>query len=272
MTKTQLTKSLKELHISLTNLINKLTADLEKCAKDVPGSLRIAERKNAVEFYMYDGHLKTYLGKDKQATISALADKQYKAKLLKAAMAEKRQVETCMKALSSGNGISDIDEVYKALHPAIQNLITPKKNEDDAYAAQWYEKRRRYTSQKHELNSALYTARGEAVKSKSEVIIADRLNSYGIPYIYELTFTSREDIVARYPDFTILNKRTRKEFIWEHQGSMDNPDYCLDSQYKLEWFLKRGYILGKNLIFTYEGSKRQLSTKYVDALIKEFLL
>jgi hypothetical protein len=46
------------------------------------------------------------------------------------------------------------------------------------------------------------TTRGELVRSKSEVIIADMLASLGLPYGYEQPFTGPDGSV-RYPDFTI---------------------------------------------------------------------
>ncbi|MBO4394477.1 MAG: hypothetical protein J5800_09050 [Spirochaetales bacterium] len=212
------------------------------------------------------------MGKDKHDTLVTLAQKQYHDKMLCAANAEKTQIERCLNALKSGRGISDIDEVYSSLHKAVSELVVPYEETDDGYAEQWYKKYSFFASQKIKLNSAHITAKGETVKSKSEIIIADRLYHAGIPYVYELSMSFTDGMRMRYPDFFILNKRTHKEYIWEHQGKMDDKTYCLDSQLKLEEFAENGYILGKNLIFTYEGSSRALSTKYVDMLIKEFLV
>ena len=288
MTKPSLIKNLQQMDTQLENLIDRL----EKLDHKVTGTLYVAAKrepakkdsankatpnndsanKDIIQFYKYDGTTKTYLGKDRHDEVVELANKTYHDRMLTAAKEEKRQIERCLKALDSGKGYSDISDVFPSLHKAMRELVTPLGDTDEAFALEWYKKRRFAVNHTREVNSALITARGEVVKSKSEIIIADRLYSLGIPYVYECTFATEDDFRSRYPDFLILNKRTRKEYIWEHQGKMDDRDYCLDSQYKLEWFCKRGYILGKNLIFTYEGSARPLSTMYVDALIKEYLL
>lgn len=268
MNKQQILNSLQEMENQLQKLIEKL----ERQRLKESGSLYYAERKSNTEFYKFDGQTRTYLGKDKHDTIVNLAQKQYHDKMLNAAKAEKSQIERCLSALKTGKGISDIDEVYPSLHKAVRELVVPYEETDDGYAEQWYRKYKVFASQKRELNSAYITAKGETVKSKSEIIIADRLYLSGIPYVYELSMSFNDGMRMRYPDFFILNKRTHKEYIWEHQGKMDDKSYCLDSQLKLEEFAEHGYILGKNLIFTYEGSSRALSTKYVDALIKEFLI
>ena len=278
MTKTSLIKNLQEMESQLGILIDRL----EKMDHKVSGTLYVAtkkqddSKKDIIQFYKAEatekGPAKTYLGKDQHETLVNLANKTYHDRMLAAAKEEKRQIGRCLATLASGKGLSDIDDVFQSLNKVVQDLVTPIKNTDEAFARDWYKKYKFAVNHRKEVNSPLVTARGDVVKSKSEVIIANRLYSLGIPYLYESSFASEEDFRARYPDFFILNKRTRKEYVWEHQGKMDDKDYCLDSQYKLEWFCSRGYILGKNLIFTYEGSSRALSTKYVDALIKEFLI
>jgi hypothetical protein len=52
------------------------------------------------------------------------------------------------------------------------------------------------------------TSRGELVRSKSEVIIANLLHTLGITYAYEQSFTGQDGSV-RYPDFTIEDAETR---------------------------------------------------------------
>ena len=60
------------------------------------------------------------------------------------------------------------------------------------------------------------TEKGELVRSKSELLIADMYYSLGIPYKYEAGVKLRGGIV-RYPDFTLLRVRDRKEFYHEHK-------------------------------------------------------
>ncbi len=67
------------------------------------------------------------------------------------------------------------------------------------------------------------TARGERVRSKSEVIIANQLHAAGIDYVYEprVVINGRE----RYPDFVIEDDDSGEIYYWEHLGMMSNPEY-----------------------------------------------
>lgn len=65
-----------------------------------------------------------------------------------------------------------------------------------------------------ESTSEFYTAKGEKVRSKSEVIIADVLSREGIPYRYEYPLYLK-GIGKVHPDFTVLNVKQRKEIYWE---------------------------------------------------------
>jgi UvrD-like helicase C-terminal domain len=68
------------------------------------------------------------------------------------------------------------------------------------------------------------TARGEFVRSKSEVIIANLLHGLGIPYAYEQPLLGRDGSI-RYPDFTIEDAETGQHVFLEHLGMMTEPAY-----------------------------------------------
>ena len=268
MNKSTLIENLKEMDSALAKLI----VELEKKRFKEKGTLQCASRKNKTDFYLASDSGRKLLSRSDTARIAELANKQYHDKLLKAARNEKAQIEKCLSALDSGRGLSDIDKVKENMHPAIRDLVVPASPTDEEYVRRWMRLYRASANQTKEVRSALITKNGETVKSKSEIIIADRLFHAGVPYVYEVRYTFNDGMTFIYPDFFILNKRTRKNYIWEHQGKMDDAAYCMQSQLKLEQYAENGWLLGKNLIFTYEGSKRSLSTKYVDELIKEFLL
>ena len=214
-----------------------------------------------------------YLGSDRKAEITRLARKLHVRKLVRTASSEIEQIARCLKVLQGGRGLSDIDDVYPSLPAAVRELVEPVENSFDGYAGWWKADRAKGRSGKKHYNAPLTTANGEAVKSKSEVIIADRLKAAGVPYVYEYkTVMDDEWDYMNYPDFFVLNKRTGEEYFWEHFGMMDDEKYCLNSQLKLEQYSKRGLVPGKNLILSFEGSRRPLSTEYVDFLIKSYLL
>ena len=142
---------------------------------------------------------------------------------------------------------------------------------DDGYVTSWLSNNSILGSRKT-LDGQHRTINGEFVKSKSEVIIADRLTFYGVPYVYEASAMLDDWMSIRYPDFKVLNKRTRKEYYWEHFGRMGESRYAADNQIKIEQYAKNDILVGKNLILSFECNDRPLSTEYVDSIIREILL
>lgn len=115
----------------------------------------------------------------------------------------------------------------------------------------------------------ILTDREERVRSKSELIIANALNSQNIPYRYEQKLTIKgRDI---YPDFNILNVRKQKEIIWEHFGLMDDPEYVAKTVRKISEYSANGFQIGDNLIVTFENNHTPLNTIQVNYYIKNFL-
>ena len=265
----------------------KLQAELQKMLKDLDNliayiekhpvmkeksSLVVCENQKVTNIYKStEGGIRQYLGNDKQEEIKALAKKAHYSKMLSAARKERDQIQKCIRTLNSGNGITDIDDVYPSLNKVIRRTEGPFTMTDDGYVSKWL-KKNNYLRDNRQLNGQYRTLKGEYVKSKSEVIIADRFTYYGVPYVYEITTASDAFVDMRYPDFLILNKSTKEEFYWEHLGKMGDPQYAAKNQIKMEQFAKQGMILGKNLIVSFECGDRPLSTEYVDSVIKAMFL
>ena len=113
------------------------------------------------------------------------------------------------------------------------------------------------------------TKRGERVRSKSELNIANALAAKGIPYKYEcpLIFKNGTKI---HPDFTVLNVKERRQIYWEHRGMMDDKDYATRSVLRIKTYMKNGIFIGRDLIITEETSANPLGTNEIDGIINEF--
>ena len=85
------------------------------------------------------------------------------------------------------------------------------------------------------------TTRGELVRSKSEVIIANLLHALGITYAYEQPFTGQDGSV-RYPDFTIEDAETGQRVFLEHLGLLSEPAYRRRWLAKLDWYRSQGVL------------------------------
>ena len=122
------------------------------------------------------------------------------------------------------------------------------------------------------------TKRGDLVRSKSEVIIANELLAQGIDrYEYEAAL-SLPDGRTRYPDFTVVDDDTGARYYWEHLGLLHNPDYEARWNRKLEAY--RGASIlpydeggGEEgtLIVTRDDERGGIDAKAIADLIREVL-
>ena len=84
------------------------------------------------------------------------------------------------------------------------------------------------------------TVRGEAMRSKSEVIIANLLHFSDIEYRYEEPL--ERDGSIKYPDFTIEDYDTGELIYWEHLGMLTDVTYRQRWLEKKEWYRKHGIL------------------------------
>lgn len=119
------------------------------------------------------------------------------------------------------------------------------------------------------------TERGELVRSKSELIIADALYDADVDYEYEpeVTFNG----ITRWPDFYIDDAATGRRIYWEHLGMLQDPVYRQRWERKLEWYAAQDiredtdHAGGKGglLIVTRDDERGGISSKEIKALVRE---
>lgn len=78
------------------------------------------------------------------------------------------------------------------------------------------------------------TSRGLAVRSKSELLIAEALHASGMPFEYEKALTLGG--VTRYPDFTLEDDISGRVVYWEHLGMLDRDEYRRSWERKQTWY------------------------------------
>lgn len=250
-------------------------------AKSPEGRLTVRFKSGHPTYGIKDYRNKTekYINVQNKQLLAEMQEKEYCIALKKAAEEEYKQIE---KVLSILDKTPDLNSVFYNIPDDRRSQIKPYESSEAEEVRKIIEKDRKfwkvaYSGNKKDINSNTnyVTLNGERVRSKSELIIADRLKVAGIPYYYEghhLLIDEETDAWdVWYPDFHVLNSKTGQLFFWEHFGMMDNPDYCASTLYKLETYAKHGLVMGKNLIVTLESSKHPLNTEYVDKIIKTFL-
>ena len=207
-----------------------------------------------------------FVGKYLPFTIENLAQKDYAEKLLKQLKRDREKVQKFINEYS----LNSMEKVYEELAPKRKKLVKPYILPDEEFVNQWMQTSYNKKEIMVEVGSEIVTEKGEVVRSKSEKILADKLNLMNIPYHYEQPlFLNGYGTI--HPDFTVLNKSTRKEYYWEHFGLMDNPEYCEKAIKKIETMQKNGIYIGEKLIVTFETQSHPLNMKIVENTIKKYL-
>ena len=237
-----------------------IQAVLEKCEqllKTLPVG-RLSAEKDRYRYYGPDGsqHL---LSPDQDANlIQQLAQKQY---LEKTAQTAEREYKGCLAYLRKCGGAS-FESVYYQLPPKRQQWVRPIFLPE--YTAQNWMQASYF--QKDAAGASFPCSSGILVRSKSEALIASRLQYFCIPFHYEER-RILEPVGEVYPDFTLISPRTNQICIWEHFGKMDDQNYALRTVQKLLLYRANGYILGKNFLFTMESLEHPLTPKEIDNII-----
>lgn len=235
------------------------------------GGLVIAKNKEIIQYYhaytdSKDGKRKrVYLSKDKSNIIKALAQKQYNYKVYKIVEKRLRQLRWILKEYED----NEIELVYDGLSLERKNLVYPFVMTYEDKVKEW--KKEPYKGNTFAFDSPqIFTKKGERVRSKSEKIMADRFYDLGIEYKYECPL-HLNDGSRIYPDFTFLSPITGEEIYWEHHGMIDDANYATNMIKKISTYEKNGIFRGENLIITYELSKFNLDSSWLDLLINKFL-
>lgn len=293
---TQIRNILEDVVVQLSALSQRI---FRSKAKKQQGSLRIAINKGTPQYY----HITTkgdtngkYIPKSDSKLISSLAQKEYLEKCNRIIEREQKALARFLKDFHP----EDIIAVHTNLTEAKRRFVTPLLLTDEEFAAQWQAKP--YSGKFFAKDTPEhFTNSGLRVRSKSEVIIAECLARHNIPFRYEApleliigdtssitaetptnnirrrTLNQDADLmqskaVTFYPDFTCLNKRTRQEFIWEHFGMMDNPNYARNAIEKQRSYAAAGYIPGINFIATTETTDLPLNIPYIEQMTKSLLM
>lgn len=255
---------IKKRIIELEEIIKKVSDRLPEAPS---GTLRIGKSNNKVQYYHRDGGRGDngkYIPLSRKNLVCALAQKSYDEELLKVA---KSEYELLQNFLSTKFKLPE--QVFSSLSPQRQQLVVPEIITDAEYAKQWL--MQEYEGLPFDDNAPeFYTGKGERVRSKSEIVIADILKRNEYPYLYERPLYFGDGSV-KYPDFTVLNVRERKEIYLEHLGMMDDEVYLMNSLNKIASYERNDIYLGDRLIVTYETSKRPLNTKEVEKKLRFFL-
>ena len=247
----------------LEQLMKQAQARLAKAPK---GFLRIVKKRTWTEYYYKGAETSRngrYIAKSEFELVQKIVQRDYDEQLVKTAEKRTKAITEFLRRYD----MTDLKEVYRKMNPYRRELLITHVLSDEEYIREWqsveYEGKP-FTDE----NQEIVTERGERVRSKSEKIIADKLNMLGISYRYEYPLVL-EGNVKVYPDFTILKMPEREEVYLEHFGMMDDEDYVENVLFKLATYEKNEIYLGVKLFVTYETGKRQLNTRTLDKMLRK---
>lgn len=232
-----------------------------------------AGRGESLQYYRvtYDERnrrCRTYISKRKDLPlIQALAQKDYDRKVLEAANLELAAIDGLLTHIPK----NPAENIYALLDLQRAPLVHPDVEPTDVFIAKWQGKE--YDGNPYPIQKKHYTARGEIVRSKSEVEIANFLYFHGIPYRYEYPLKLRDghQTVTYYPDFVILDPVTRNVILLEHLGRMDDPEYVEEQVRKRRVYEENGFFEGENIIYTWETGSQPLTRVQLERKLGHYL-
>ena len=148
-------------------------------------------------------------------------------------------------------------------------FLSEQENEAMEKFRLWLEEPYEQSSYKAEYKRHI-TSRGLAVRSKSELAIAETLYKYDIPFRYEQVLHLGKYDVA--PDFLPRNRRTGKQFYLEHCGLPGDGRYMKHHKWKMDLYESVGIVPWDNLIVTYDDTEGNLDLKVVESELRSKLL
>ena len=229
------------------------------------GMLSVTEKKGSLYYSKYIGNKKIYLRKDCQEI-----DQLKARKLLTEAMRRMEVNEILMKQFLQEYQDISLDSVEASLSKAY------KSDDGKAYEVIHAPNYKNWGDQEYRRDTKYpetlvhRTMKGDYVRSKSEVIIANCYYTKDIQYRSE-EFTQ----VGKYmfaPDFKILVPGKRKIKIHEHFGMMHNPQYREKALWKMSVYIENGYRPYEDIIFTFDDLDGNIDTKNLDLLITNFCM
>jgi len=238
-------------------------------SKAPPGKIRIAKDERRIQYYLRKSPQDvagTYVSLQDVQKLTTYLQKSYNEKILKEIDAELAVLEPFRISLSKHQ--NSFQEVFDSFPDKSKTFLKPIDLSDAEYASAWAEIPyvRKPIPDEY---AGFITDRGERVRSKSEINIANALNKYGILYKYECPLALRKGMTI-HPDFTVLDVKRRKVVYWEHRGIMDDREYARQAVKRIKDYQTAGIFLGDRLIITEETSVNPLGTQEIRKVIEKY--
>ena len=247
-----------------------LSAEIKNLRKRIPkGSLTLETRHGNPTFVMNsvkNGKRRRDSLRKAPGTINDILTERLLRMQLAAVNKNKARLKTCIRRYNTV-GTDKYFELLKKRWPdmpyeyieALEHSL-----ESDSWALEEYER----FNHKEE-NKRHRTSRGLLVRSKSELLIAEKLYEHKIPFRYEQVLHIGNSSFG--PDFTI-RRADGKLFYWEHEGMTHSEEYMRYQLYKHQMYSQKNIVPWDNLIVTYDGADGTVDLQIVESEIRNRLM
>ncbi len=230
------------------------------------GKLSTSTIKGTAYYYKLIQGKKLYLGKADCEEVKLLQTRAHLSEALK------RIEKNC-------TALHHLLEEYESVETDIINCKVPKayqlSQKIDYRFTDWVDPRA-WGRAKYDKNTKYpeklihRTLKGERVRSKSEVIIADILFLKGVEYHYEENLTLGAETIA--PDFKVAVASQRRFRRLEHFGMLSSSKYLEECLWKLRLYFSHKYVPWDDIIFTFEAQDGGIDAQTIGWIIDQFCL
>ncbi|MBR3032471.1 MAG: hypothetical protein IKH92_05580 [Clostridiales bacterium] len=230
----------------------KLEAAMKTAQKQIleapEGRLRIDNSKGTPRYYQVSKKYSNgrFIPEKEIETAKKLAQKDYAKHFMALAQREINCINGYFREVDKENA----EFTFLDLKDFRRILVSPLLLDSKTFAEKWSSLP--FDSNPNYVDGLIYpTKRGELVRSKTEVFIANTYYELGIPYRYECAMRLKNGAL-RYPDFTTLDQYRHQVVYHEHFGLIEDAGYRRAAMKKISEYSKSGIFIGKNLILTFE--------------------
>ncbi|MBQ0004575.1 MAG: hypothetical protein KBS68_01785 [Clostridiales bacterium] len=254
------------------NMLQQKALELRRKIGQLPeGTLRCAKNNGYTQWFNYNpekDNERVYIPKGDMRMAEKLALKGFYERQLKDIEYEIKIIDAFIKKYSRVD--AQPGSSYYNRKPEYKRLIDKCLKEETPEIKEFLSMQ--YVTNAHPEGLKFTTKSGLKVRSKTENEIADMLDYYRLPYLYEVPYSYVKNGWTRtiLLDFTILNPITFQRVGWTHMGRMDDPAYVKRNETHVADLTLLGFIPGDNLIVTYESLNRLMSSAEIDAQIIRF--
>lgn len=266
---TKITEEIKKLLAEEKRMHREAVTYIDKAPKGVLKYQRINDK---VYYYSQENNTKRiYIKRNQMDLVQKLAQKDYMQRVKKNLS---KQIQLIQKFICEFDEES-LEKIYNELPEIKKLLVKTLENDTEKIVEKWenekYEPYRAFPE-----NMIYETEKGEMVRSKSEVIIANVLYHHReiLEYRYEKPLelkTKDGKYIVIHPDFTIINKKTGKIYYYEHAGCMSDAKYASDFVKKINLYANNNIIQGSQLLVSYEAEDASLDINCVKKLVRSII-